>query len=386
MNDVELKNVFCPKPFEYLDVHFTDGEIRLYSCCPTWLPEFVPAKSFKDIGDLWNAPSLQRVRASILDGSYKYCNKELCPEIQGNTLHDRRFAHDPQHRKFILEGKTELAKGPRIINFSEDRTCNLTCPSCRSSIIKMGDSDLNSIEYFHENLLPNLLKDAEFIYICSAGDPFASPLYRKLLFNLNGADYPKLNINIITNGVLLEQQAWESMSKIHGNIHTIFISLDAATDSTYKLIRRGGDFEKVQKNIEFLVTQRKKGLFKSLQLDFVVQDTNFKEMPEFVELGKKLDVDKVYFQRISNWGTYSDAEFNSKNILDISHPDHQKFLQVCQNRMMGDAIVKRGNLSNYLALGWRQKVLSLLKKITVLRYLRIIVIKSLQNLSFLKKR
>ena len=76
------------------------------------------------------------------------------------------------------------------------------------------------------------------------------------------------------------------MKKIHPNIHSIFISLDASFETTYNQIRRGGNFKLVKKNIAFLVTQRKKNILKKIQLDFVVQDNNFHEMPDFVKLAE----------------------------------------------------------------------------------------------------
>ena len=378
MNDAYLKTVFCPRPFEYLDIHFTDGEIRLYSCCPTWLPKFTSASNFDQVGNLWNSAELQDIRASILDGSYKYCNKNLCPEIQSKTLHDYRFAYDPRHRKIIQSNSTKLSGGPRIINFSEDRTCNLSCPSCRNSIITMGAKDTEEIKKFHDKILPNLLKGCEFIHICSAGDPFASKVYRDLLFCLDGKQYPNLNININTNGVLFDSNMWERMHKIHNNIHTVFISLDAATNSTYRQVRRGGSFTKVLENIAFLADQRRKGNFKSLQLDFVVQDSNFQEMPAFVELGKKLNVDKVYFQRISNWGTYNTEEYKAKDIVDYSHPRHAEFLAICKSDILASAIIKSGNLTSYFPQNWQTKVKNTLKRFTLLRYIRIFIIKIFQ--------
>lgn len=367
----DLSGLFCPKPFEYLDIHFVNGEVQCYVCCPTWLPTPIGPDKGDEFPDIWNNEKIQKIRKSILDGSYSYCDKDVCPEIQSGNLHDKRFAQDPYHQKLIKEQKLILDKGPRIINFSEDRTCNLSCPSCRTNIISIGQEEIDKIKAFRETYLPKLLETVEFIYICSAGDPFASPIYKDFLYNLDGSKYPNLKIHLITNGVLFTEEVWKKMSKIHSNIDKVFVSLDAAKVDTYNIVRRGGDLPKAITNIKFLSSLRAENKLAHLQLDFVVQDTNFREMPEFVELGKKLKVDKVYFQRISNWGTYSKEQYDSKNVLSPSHPEHNDFLKVCSNKILSHTIVKKGNLASFFPINGKEKLKSFLKKFTIIRYIRI---------------
>jgi hypothetical protein len=364
-----LAGLFCSQPFEYLDIHFVNGNIECYVCCPTWLPTSIGPFGEENVIDIWNNSTIQKIRQSVFDGTYEYCNADLCPEIQDGKLHDVRFAKDPNHRKIIKDNKTYLDRGPRRINFSEDRTCNLSCPSCRTSIISIDKDDLDKIKAFREKFLPRLLETAGSIFVCSAGDPFASPIYKDFLFNLDGKKYPQLEINILTNGVLFTPQTWQSMIKIHKNLHTIFISLDAAKEDTYNIVRRGGDLNKAISNIEFLSTLLNTGTINKLQLDFVVQDTNFRELPDFVALGIRLKVSKVYFQKISNWGSYDSNEFKNKDICSPQHPQHSEFLKVCSNKILSHQIVKRGNLSRFFPISTRSKIVQFLKRITLLRYL-----------------
>jgi MoaA/NifB/PqqE/SkfB family radical SAM enzyme len=215
-----------------------------------------------------------------------------------------------------------------------------------------------------------LMKDLESLNICSSGDPFSSKIYRPFLFELEGQRYPSLKINLNTNGVLLTPDIFHRMEKIHQNLGSIVISLDAARKETYDIVRRGGDWSKLLKNIEYLAQKRREGKFSHLQLDFVVQDNNYREMPEFVKLGKSLKVDKVYFQRISNWGTFSKTDFLDKDIINLKHPLHQNFLSIASHPLMSDSIIKRGNLSRFMPLSLQEKVTQLIKKIPGVRYLR----------------
>lgn len=371
---MRLTHKFCPKPFEYLDIHYVDGEFRAYVCCPTWLGVNLGDLETQTFQQVWNGLKAQEIRQSILNESFLYCSKELCPEIQANSLHDKRYMYKPDYRAYLQHESGIVPHGPKILYFSEDRSCNLSCPSCRTDFISIKKESVQHILEVRNGHMNELMADVESLNICSSGDPFSSKIYRPFLFKLEGKLYPKLKINLNTNGVLLTPEVFEKMEKIHSNLGSIIISLDAARESTYKIVRRGGDWEKLQNNITYLSEQRKKGKFDHLQLDFVVQDENYREMPEFVNLGKALGVDKVYFQRISNWGTFSKTEFLEKDIVNPNHPLHLNFREICSHPIMAHSIVKRGNISQFTPVSKNKKIVELIKKIPGLRKLRKIIL------------
>lgn len=83
----------------------------------------------------------------------------------------------------------------------------------------------------------------------------------------------------------------------------------------YQYTRRGGDFNKLIKNFEFINQLRAQGYIKYLSMDFVVQQKNYKEMVDFIHFGKKFgNVDSIGFALITNWGTYPPKEFNQHAI------------------------------------------------------------------------
>ena len=370
MDSSKFKGKFCPKPFEYLDIHYVDGEFRAYMCCPTWLPVNIGDIEKLGFEALWNGPKAIEIRKSILNESFLYCDSKLCPEIQADNLHDKNYIYKKEYLDDLKLEDGVVPRGPRIVYFSEDRSCNLSCPSCRSDYINLPSAEVDRLLKVREGFMPELMRDVESLNICSSGDPFASGIYRDFLFKFEGHKYPRLTINLNTNGVLLTADVFQRMKKIHGNLGSIFISLDAARESTYNIVRRGGDWKKVIANIKNLVEMRKQGLFQHLQLDFVVQDTNYREMPEFVKLGKELGVDQVYFQRISNWGTYSKVEFLKKDMAAPTHPEYEHFKQVCLHPLMRESIIKKGNINGFIPASTKDQMKSFLKEFTFLRSLR----------------
>jgi hypothetical protein len=79
----------------------------------------------------------------------------------------------------------------------------------------------------------------------------------------------------------------------------------------------------------------------------VVQENNFFEMPDFIKLGKRLNVDTVFFTQLVNWGTFSDEEFRLRAIHLPAHPRHSEFASLLNDKIFNEPIVHLGNLSNF---------------------------------------
>ena len=78
----------CATPFGYTEV-FDDKQ---FLCCPGWLKEDI--YETPSIKDNFNSQKSQKIRESILDGSYKYCDENQCPHLSGlkqNKFIDNRF-------------------------------------------------------------------------------------------------------------------------------------------------------------------------------------------------------------------------------------------------------------------------------------------------------
>jgi len=101
------------------------------------------------------------------------------------------------------------------------------------------------------------------------------------------------------------------------------------------------------KNLEFISEKRVSGEFKHLRLDFVVQQRNYKEMPEFIRIAKKFKADKCYFSLVSDWGTWSVEEYNHHAIWKTDHPEFEDFLKVMRNPIFDDPIIDLGNVTEY---------------------------------------
>src|SRR6185503_6876369 len=139
--------------------------------------------------------------------SFSHCNHEVCPDIQAGTLPTRaKASRDPRLREIIDGNKTVLEGIPRFINFSNDKSCNLSCPSCRTERIQFNEGPGYEVrKRLHDRLVAAFLTkptDQPFtLSVTGSGDPFASRVFREFLFELDGSRFPNMQVNLQTNGV-----------------------------------------------------------------------------------------------------------------------------------------------------------------------------------------
>jgi MoaA/NifB/PqqE/SkfB family radical SAM enzyme len=344
-----LKRLFCSKPFKRFEAtHMNGGDV--FICCPAWLDTPIGNLKNQSVEEIWNSAVAQDIRRSVLDGTYEYCNQVLCPFLQTVAGPVQRIedVKDPELRAAIDEQLTTMPYGPRDINCAYDRSCNLSCPSCRTRLIVETQNE-EGILRIEGKLKSEALKDAHILSITGSGDPFGSPYFRKWLRSMTRADMPNLQkIHLHTNAQLWTSAMWESIPKdVRPLIKSAEISIDAATAQTYAVNRRGGRFEVLLKNLEFVSTLRKKGPLTWLNISMVVQENNFEEMPAFVRLGKRFGVDRVYFSQLINWGTFSAEELDSRTVHNPKHPRHEEFLALLRDKIFDDPAVLLGNLVQF---------------------------------------
>ncbi len=344
----DLGGRFCRTPFEVLDV--LDGTSHL--CCANWVLPSAGNLAEESWENVWNSDTAQSIRASIHDGSFRYCNKIACPAIGGNLLPAKAevAAASNDWREIVETERTAMVKGPYRVNLAYDNTCNLSCPSCRKEKIAADAVKRARFDALQEQAILPLLRETRLVFITGAGDPFASKNFRKLMERLGPEDYPDLKFQIMTNGMLFTRREWDRFPALHGRVAFLRISIDAATGPTHELLRRGARWPVMQDNLAFVSELRAAGKIDRVDLTFVVQRDNFREMGDAVDLARHYGADRIGFFRLTNWGTFTNAEYAERAVFMPSHPLHGEFLRAMRDPRLRDPLAALGELQPFAEL------------------------------------
>ncbi|MES2823531.1 MAG: hypothetical protein V4732_08015 [Pseudomonadota bacterium] len=335
-NDMKL---VCVKPFWWYELAWNK---QAYLCCPGWLPKSIGNSIDADPLMLWNSAEAIKIRQSVIDGSFEYCSPEFCPHLSNKTYPVKYVENDEyvMLQKQATEPRINLPT-PEWLNFSYDQSCNLACPSCRNEISMASKEDRVVYDDLSEVTLKSF-SDARHLYITGSGDPFASRHFWRLLVSDELLKYPDLSLRLHTNGQLCTPARWDRIRHIEHKISTLEISIDAASSQTYSLNRSPGSWEVLCENMDFIASLRNENRISELQLDFVVQNNNWHEMKEFVEVARKWKADTVYFSALSNWGTFSKREYLERAIHKPSHRNFKKLSNLLRDPIFEDPLVYCG--------------------------------------------
>jgi hypothetical protein len=210
---------------------------------------------------------------------------------------------------------------------------------------KAREGEIHTIQ---RKLEEHVLPGAWSLYITGSGDPFGSPYFREFLQGLRREDIPRLHrLHLHTNAQLWTPRTWERIDPaVRQVIGSTEISIDAATPETYAKNRSPGQFARLLDNLAFISELRRDGPLHFLAISMVVQENNFREMPAFVELGRSIGADKVYFSQLVNWRTFSTEEFERRAVHRPSHPAHGELVRQLGSPLYNHPAVFLGNLSN----------------------------------------
>jgi molybdenum cofactor biosynthesis enzyme MoaA len=364
---LDLKRKFCNVPFRNFEVIHT-GEVS--SCC--WVapkhgsyPDryVLGSLAHQSVDEIWNGKPAKELRRSILDGSFEFCSQDICPLFRddGAGLIDKDQVSEvrqdmfdginDEERKCIEQGSTTCDNLPSKLYLNLGYSCNYNCPTCapsqdeHSAFNKVVDYLETRNSFFLEKLSSVFLK-VRYIFLGSFGEPLYSKSLVRWLRGFRPENFSEdFFMELQTNGSLLNETFWSGLPiELKKHLSMIQVSTDAATKDTYEKVRLGGKWEVIKRNLEFI---SKLNTVKSLTLNFVVQESNFREMEAFVDLGAHLGC-RVRFTRVQRWPATSAEVFAKMNVFDPDHVSHSEFVKIVGSEKLKDRRVDMRELIDIL--------------------------------------
>jgi|TARA_B100000768_G_C11266427_1_gene371302 GTP 3',8-cyclase len=208
--------------------------------------------------------------------------------------------HFEKIEKFITTGNVD----PILIEIDPSNACNHSCPFCISGHIHL--SKFKGTEFFNraimkEEVLMNLSKelvnmDIQAINWTGGGEPTMNPCLKNIIKYIR--ENSKIKMGMFSNGSMLKK--FDMFDEITKSLTWIRISIDAGNAESYNKLRvtnKNNDFKTVIENIKELIKYKKKIKSNlSIGAGFVVTKDNYKEIVEFAEIFKDLDINYCQFK------------------------------------------------------------------------------------------
>ncbi|WP_026526304.1 radical SAM protein [Butyrivibrio sp. VCD2006] len=342
MDDVAclFRRVYKNKSYYPVECKNLDENIRIAyngnvcSCCLAYESVYgnILTESFSSI---WKSNRAKVSRLSLANQTYVFCDKDRCAYLNGiEPLKECNHLRNVP----IYEREYPVSIAPEI-----DYSCNLYCNSCRKETY----TDLTKErEVFTDTVLNKIVPLPTKLVINTVGEPFASKNCLRIIHD--ETTRRKGSIAIYTNGILLTPDKLDQLLEEYVTID-IAVSIDAATQSTYEKIRRGGDFNKLCTNLNYLREKKEEGRITFFRVSFTVQTINAHEMQDFVYMAEKMGADKIGFNHIENWGIYSKDEFEKLTIID-GLGIKEEYKKYFTDEVINNSNVNVFNFSNLLGL------------------------------------
>lgn len=217
------------------------------------------------------------------------------------TLSSVPYLGDPEANARLLQeeyeaGKTILTALPSVVTVALTTHCNnrIPCVICdRNTRPSHADAEINAD--ILEKVSP-LLSTARYVLLHCGGEAMLSRHFDEVISAIS----PPTRVSFATNAMLMTRQRADNM--LEKDIMAGFVvSLDAASDKTYRIMRPGSDFDTVIGNVAYYIDKAKKlGRDEStVKLNMTLCEANIHEAPLLVDLAERIGATSVEFNHLN---------------------------------------------------------------------------------------
>ncbi len=282
--------------------------------------------------------------------------------------------------KFIYKTKESL---PKEIHLEACSLCQLNCPACKTKLME-AEMPKNWLGYLKFEDFKKFVDDNNFekIELANNGEIFLNPELNEII----KYGYKKNIILTAQRGVNLNSVNEETLENlIKYKLQYLTVSLDGATGETYKIYRRGGDFDVVIDNIKKINYFKEKynSEFPKLTWQFIPFGHNEHEIKLAKQKAKKLNME-IFF-KCNHFPSYSPVKnkklvekqtgikiFNNENPTPLIRNSFKKqAVHACQTLFYSPQIDYNGDIlgccrtSSFKANAFKDGLLNALNSETI---------------------
>lgn len=241
---------------------------------------------------------------------------------------------------------TKVLGFPSTIMVEPTNICNLKCPLCPTGAglitRKKGFMALPNFKKIIDEMQDYMIH----LRLWNWGEPL---LNKEIFEMISYAKQKKIFVNLSTNSHLLNKEL--SKGLVESGLDELIVSIDGASEETYQVYRKGGDFKKIIDSLKFLIEEKSKLNKKTpfINLQFIIMRHNEHEIGKIKKLAKDLKLDQLSFK------TVGVMDYFSKEDIRKYLPEKDKYSRYTKK---GDKILLKRKVKNWCDFLWEEMIIN----------------------------
>lgn len=299
----------CERGLNFIQITGARGRVRICG----WMNNcYIGSLLDSTMEEIYRGKLADKVRSHLIDGSYTDCPVDNCPWLANKTMEEHLMELD------------EIPKLPKELYLGYEGKCNYNCTCCSSyknmEEAREGDWEENYavIEERIRNIMPHLTT----ISANGRGELFCSPRTLQLLSEWRPI-HPKEEVSVMleTNGSLFNEKNWKKIENLGQYYLSVSITVMSFEEEVYQYLSGTKlPISNLISNLHYVKSLREAGIINELEIATVLQERNFREMPEFTaRCLEEFQADSVRIRPLMQGGP---LDKNIAWFMDVRNPHH----------------------------------------------------------------
>lgn len=278
-----------------------------------WLNDnTIGSLSSQSMKEIYHGEHAKELRQRLISGDYSLCNVDACPYLAMNDIENHLVEVDA------------IPEYPETLYLAFENVCNYHCISCNIHDIMIRnktedlESGYNNIEAELKKVLPHVKK----LGANGCGEVFVSKRILKLLSEWKPlAPAEEVSVALETNGALFDEEHWKQIENLGKYYLKVAVTVMSFDEKTYQLLSGTKlPVSQIENNLRFIKRLREQGIVNYFEIATVVQERNFRTVPEFARrCVEEFGADYVRLRPYMPWGS---QEPEIEWFMDIRNPQH----------------------------------------------------------------
>lgn len=299
----------CDRALNWIQIIDYYGTVRICG----WINDnVIGSLACQSMKEIYHSKEANALRERLMNQDYSLCNIDSCPYLAMDGIENHLIELD------------KVPEYPEELYLAYENVCNYHCMSCdvHDVMVQNKGKDLESGYDKIEAELKKALPYAKRIGASGCGELFVSKRILKLLSEWQPqAPAEEVSALLETNGALFDEEHWKQIENL-GKYHlTVVVTVMSFDESAYQLLSGTKlPISQIENNLRFIKKLREQGVVNDFQIATVVQERNFRMIPEFTRRSiEEFGADYVRLRPYEPWGS---QEPEIEWFMDVRNPSH----------------------------------------------------------------